>query len=187
MSRRGPGKGDYDVGYGKPPVAGRFAKGASGNPNGRPRTRSVVSPFDLVLDQTLTVGADGHRREVTAEEALQQALLQKAFAGDRPAIRKVLKMIQQRQAAMTAGRSDHPVVRVRDECPDPRTANAALRLLGLAEDHDRWGKPQLALYAWAVQAALARPRAPALGQQDVALIRNSSFDPENIRWPGAAE
>ena len=30
-------KGDYTVGYGKPPTATRFKKGQSGNPKGRPK------------------------------------------------------------------------------------------------------------------------------------------------------
>ncbi|MEC9345885.1 MAG: DUF5681 domain-containing protein [Pseudomonadota bacterium] len=34
---KGPVRGDYDVGYGKPPAETRFAKGRSGNPKGRPR------------------------------------------------------------------------------------------------------------------------------------------------------
>lgn len=41
MSRRpsltGPGKGGYEVGYGRPPAHTRFRKGVSGNPAGRPR------------------------------------------------------------------------------------------------------------------------------------------------------
>jgi hypothetical protein len=30
-------KGDYDVGYGKPPPHTQFQKGVSGNPRGRPK------------------------------------------------------------------------------------------------------------------------------------------------------
>ena len=36
MSRK-PGKGDYQIGYGRPPAASRFKPGQSGNACGRPR------------------------------------------------------------------------------------------------------------------------------------------------------
>lgn len=43
----------YDVGYGKPPVSGRFAKGQSGNPRGRPkgaRRRKVAPAYEGLED-----------------------------------------------------------------------------------------------------------------------------------------
>lgn len=44
LSRR-PARGDYTVGYGKPPAASRFRKGQSGNPAGRPRgTKKPAAP-----------------------------------------------------------------------------------------------------------------------------------------------
>ena len=187
MIRRPSGKGDYAIGYGKPPAETRFPKGRSGNPSGRPRRSAATSPFDLVLDQTLTVGADGAKRQVTPEEALQPALLQKAFAGDRPAIRKVLKMIQKRQAAVTAMADAKPTVEFRWEVNDPDNANDALRLLGIADDRQKHGRSQLLLHAWAIQAALDKPKPPLLRGQDIILARNSCLDPAAVSWPGAME
>src|SRR5260221_12321364 len=34
---KAPGQSDYEVGYGKPPVAAHFKSGQSGNPKGRPK------------------------------------------------------------------------------------------------------------------------------------------------------
>ena len=43
---------DYPVGYGKPPVEGRFQKGQSGNPGGRPRnTKSLAALLGEALSQ----------------------------------------------------------------------------------------------------------------------------------------
>ena len=39
-SNRKPPRKEYAIGYGKPPVHTRFAKGQSGNPKGRPKNRS---------------------------------------------------------------------------------------------------------------------------------------------------
>ena len=49
--------GQYEVGYGKPPVSTRFVKGQSGNPHGRPRkpeprrTRLSDAPSDSYLEE----------------------------------------------------------------------------------------------------------------------------------------
>lgn len=53
----------YEVGYGKPPVSGRFKPGQSGNPNGRPR------------------GSKNRRRSIPGheEERLKAIILQEAY------------------------------------------------------------------------------------------------------------
>lgn len=43
----------YDIGYGKPPPSGRFVKGRSGNPRGRPKTTLAKSrPPNPRFDQS---------------------------------------------------------------------------------------------------------------------------------------
>ena len=70
---------DYEVGYGRPPVATRYAAGTSGNPSGRPpnaeRARADDAPDDLSLrcQAALEVGARkvevrrGNRRVVVSQ------------------------------------------------------------------------------------------------------------------------
>ena len=45
-----PNEPDYEVGYGRPPVATRFSKGQSGNPRGRPK---VTKAFGAMLHEAL--------------------------------------------------------------------------------------------------------------------------------------
>ena len=70
---------DYEVGYGRPPVATRYAAGTSGNPRGRPknaeRARADIAPDGLSLRcrAALEVGARkvevkrGNRRVVVSQ------------------------------------------------------------------------------------------------------------------------
>ena len=46
MSGRGRKSSDYEVGYGRPPIATRFAVGNRANPNGRPRDRTGPHSWD---------------------------------------------------------------------------------------------------------------------------------------------
>src|SRR6476660_1364413 len=81
------------------PNRGRFRKGQSGNPGGRPRrVRSTSnSAFDVIIDRKLKASRGGVLHEVTVEEALQQRTYQEALAGKRLAIREVLRWILKRE------------------------------------------------------------------------------------------
>ena len=186
MTRRSPGPpsgANYEVGYGRPPAASQFVKGRSGNARGRPKARSVIaSPFDVMMDQTLTIERNGVTCEVTPEEALQHALLKKALAGSRPAIRKVLKMIHARQEALATSAPSGSGVELLFEYDNPDNANDALLILGAAATEMVGGEPRLKLLTWAVQAALDRRGAPPLGSEERKLITARAIGPEKIVW-----
>lgn len=182
------------IGPGKPPKSGRFRKGQSGNPGGRPRkagpASTTASAFNIIVDRTLTITRDGMAREVTVEEALQHRTYQAAIAGDRAAGREVLKMIAKREAELakrpqkTARKID-----LKAEAPDPGNANPAMLLLGIVcEDPGDFGAAdiyeRLLLEPWAVQAALSRRRGGAkLTAREVEEIRRCTRDPGSLRWP----
>ena len=149
----------------QPPAAGRFHKGQSGNPKGRPKGQAAKpgSAFDIVIDKTLTVTHAGKPREVTVEEALQHRTYQDAVAGNRAARREVLKMVAKREQ-YRAARSSASATRFefRREI-DPENADTALLILGLAcRNPHRQGSAfdgeQLLLETWAVQMAMSRRR-----------------------------
>lgn len=179
------------VGPGRPPVASRFRKGASGNPKGRPKARPSPPPsaYDVVIDRTLTVTQNGEPREVPIEEALQRRTYQDAFGGSRAARREVLKMIAKRETWLAAKVPKHhrPLKRL-TEPVDPDNADEALILLGIAEPDTRWGSAsdryeRLQLRPWAVQAALSRSGRRRLSARDISEIKRCTRDADTLRWP----
>lgn len=142
---------------------GRFVKGQSGNPNGRPRQRRPnVSAFDVIIDKRLTVTQNGEERELTVDEALQLQTYQAALGGSKLAVRSVLKMIEKREQAL---RRLAPVVqRGRPKLAvsyDSNSANEAMLLLDILCENDDWPPPNsprpLLVTTWAAQASFSRP------------------------------
>lgn len=81
----------YEVGYGKPPMSGRFVKGKSGSPRGRPKKDDASKPAsdtshgDRVLneaDRTITLLEGGHPIEMTAGDAVMRAEVVAALKGN---------------------------------------------------------------------------------------------------------
>jgi len=162
----------------------RFKPGQSGNPAGRPKKRRPhVSAFDIIFDKTLTVTQGGKERELTIDEALQLQTYQAALKGSRMAIRKVLKMIEKREEALTKKNKD-PSNPVRVECHYASdNANEAMQLLGIANDDPGFGGHRVKVHAWATQAALSRPGRRKFAPKEVKDIRSFTFDSESLRWP----
>jgi len=94
--RSRPVQAKYEVGYGRPPEAGRFRPGQSGNPNGRPSRRSKPMPqmFALLgegLRQKVRVEQNGRSREILVLQAIVQRVINTALKGDLKAIEFIFR------------------------------------------------------------------------------------------------
>lgn len=174
-------------------MSGRFRKGQSGNPAGRPRKRRPnVSAFDIIFDRTLTVTHNGVERELTVDEALQLQTYQAALKGSKMAVRQVLKMIEKREVALA--KSAPPPVRrpmgFRWE-HEPRNADEAMLILGITVRDPGWsGECQygvrMKLANWAAQAAISRPGRKKLTQKEREDVNRVTLEPEKLKWPRTA-
>ena len=86
----GPGKGagkDYEVGYGRPPVATRFRPGGIGNPKGRPKKRKTVGQrIQEALMTRVPIEENGRSKSMTAEDVIIRNLVNAAARRDMRAI-----------------------------------------------------------------------------------------------------
>jgi hypothetical protein len=78
-----PAVEDYQVGYGRPPIATRFQPGKSGNPSGRPRgSKNLSTIVEELLDERVLVRTSKGERYVTAQKAMVLQVRSKALKAD---------------------------------------------------------------------------------------------------------
>ena len=83
---KGGGK-DYEVGYGRPPIATRFRPGGNGNPNGRPKKKKTVGQrIEEALMTRVTIEENGRSKSMTAEDVIIRNLVHAAARRDLRAI-----------------------------------------------------------------------------------------------------
>jgi Family of unknown function (DUF5681) len=103
------------VGYGRPPKHTQFAKGRSGNPNGRPKGSKN---FGLVIEEELNtkipINENGKRKSITKRQAVAKQLVNKAASGDSKAIPILLNEARAREKA-GIGLGPDPSQRVEDQ------------------------------------------------------------------------
>ena len=171
-------------------MSGRFQKGQSGNPAGRPKARRPhVSAFDIIFDRTLTVTQNGVERVLTVDEALQLKTYQAALKGSKMAVRAVLKMIEKRETALAAKvlRPQQSSIARLKPIYDSESAHEAMQVLGIASIHTNgsgdWYDGKLKLETWAVQTAISRPGRQTLSERDVDTVMRLTKDPDRLKWP----
>lgn len=86
-------KGDYEVGYGKPPIHSRFKPGGVGNPKGRRKaTTSVGQMLEDALMKKVTVEENGRSKTMTAQEYILRNLVRAAARGDHKSIQLLFNL-----------------------------------------------------------------------------------------------
>jgi hypothetical protein len=170
-------------------MSGRFQKGTSGNPAGRPKARRPhVSAFDVIIDKRLTVTQNGVERELTVDEALELQTYQAALKGSKMAVRAVLKMIAKREAAL------RHLLPTRTSTPKPfqveydaDNADEAMLLLGIYKEEKpvglREGRGHLKIDTWAAQAAISRPGRRRMTDKQIEEAKLMTIEPQKLRWP----
>ena len=94
---KGSNKGDYEVGYRKPPVATRFKPGQSGNPKGARRKvqpNNLGEAVDAALMRRQTVMIDGKRKRMSRLEIMAERITLDAAKGDIEAQRELIRIHQ---------------------------------------------------------------------------------------------
>ena len=85
--------GDFEVGYGKPPIARRYKLGDVGNPKGRPkRKKTVGQTIQEALMTRITIEENGRSRTVTAQEVIIRNLVHAAARRDIRAIHALFSL-----------------------------------------------------------------------------------------------
>jgi Family of unknown function (DUF5681) len=84
----------YKVGYGKPPLGGRFRPGVSGNPRGRPKRKALplAERIKTALNAPIEYRERGRTRVATLRELSLKMLVDRAIKGDLEAAEQVLKI-----------------------------------------------------------------------------------------------
>jgi Family of unknown function (DUF5681) len=89
------------VGYGRPPKAGQFQPGKSGNPNGRPKGRPGL--YEVILEEAARIAKVkvGDKIEhIDKDRALMRRLFDLGLHGNVPALRYAMSLLAEAQAAL---------------------------------------------------------------------------------------
>jgi hypothetical protein len=98
----------YEIGYRRPPKAGQFQPGQSGNPRGRPKgSRKVGDILNELLNAKITISEHGRSRRTSRLEVMFLQLSNDATRGDKRALKLILDLADRyRREDETAARTD---------------------------------------------------------------------------------
>jgi hypothetical protein len=100
-------RGEYEVGYGKPPRGNRFRAGQSGNPRGRPTgSRNTSTLLEKALNEAVFVNENGKRKKISKREAVLKQLVNRAASGEPRSIQLLLAEVRIIEARMESSASN---------------------------------------------------------------------------------
>jgi len=92
--RKTPKPSDYEVGYGRPPKATRFAAGNRANLNGRPKgSRGVGAILQDIMRQKIAVTENGKTRRIPTLEVILRRLANDAMRSDAAAVKLLISLV----------------------------------------------------------------------------------------------
>jgi hypothetical protein len=88
-------EGDYEVGYGKPPLHTRFKQGRSGNPRGRFRDEKNLSTLlNEALNEPVVVTENSGLKRISKRQAAFKQLVNEAAKGNWRALKLLVDILQ---------------------------------------------------------------------------------------------
>lgn len=95
---------DDKIGYANPPRSGRWQKGQSGNPKGRPKTKPEImrDAAQILIEPVDARGPDGSKLQLEALEAAYLALCRKGLKGHKPSLLEAIRIMMDVGPAVAA-------------------------------------------------------------------------------------
>ena len=85
----------YEIGYRRPPESGRFKKGKSGNPKGRPKgSTNFLTILEQELSQSIVVNENGKKKTITRMQAMVKRIVAGALQGDLKALMTLFEILR---------------------------------------------------------------------------------------------
>lgn len=93
----------YTVGYRRPPRHTQFARGCSGNPQGRPKgVKNFATEIQEELAARIPIAENGKRKKISKRKAVAKQLVNRAASGDHKAMALVLNETRTQEALKPA-------------------------------------------------------------------------------------